>query len=75
MDKSLLPGHQHFGAIVKEANKVQTMIQTNQRVNLSSWGENNFSHSASGLECRYLFLLVYFCFLLILGHSLALGME
>lgn len=53
MNKSFIPRHQHFGAIAEEANKVQITIRTNQRVNLLYWGENAFSHSASGPEHRF----------------------
>ena len=70
-----IPGPKHFGTIAGEANKVQDTIQTNQRVNLSSWGENEFSHSTSGPERRYSFCLSIFVFLIILGHSLDLGRE
>ena len=67
MNKSFIPGHQHFGTIAGEAKKVQTIIQTNQRVNLSSWGENEFCYSTSCPERRCSFCLFIFSFLFDFG--------
>lgn len=75
MNRLFIPGPQHFSAIVGEANKVQDTIQTNQRVNLSSWGENEFSHSASSPQHRCSFCLFFFAFLFGLGQPLVLGRE
>ena len=58
MNNLFIPGHQNFGADVVEANKVQDTICINQRVNLSSCGENKLSHFAPGSEHIYLFCFV-----------------
>jgi hypothetical protein len=53
-----------FSPLAGRLSRCKTMIQTNQRVNLSSWGENKFSHSASGPQRRCSFhLFLFFIFL------------